>query len=164
MRRPACIGAATLPFRHIGTSHDDNAVGVGHAPGIESCCAAAESGPQTGDTGAVSYPHLILDSDYSQTAHQFLAKMIELDLQGRAAKGEDRGCPIDELAVGKLSMKVSSRVFLVSSAIRVIARSMSHTSQSEAPAARRLNRPDRPALSRFLQQRKDGENLAAKRP
>src|SRR5205823_7980456 len=40
--------------------------------------------------------------NYSQTAHEFLAKMIEFDLKGRAAKGKDPRCHIDELAVGKL--------------------------------------------------------------
>src|SRR5207249_10642909 len=90
-----------MVLRHVG-SHDDDAVGVGHTPGIESCCAAAETCPQTGDARAVSYPRLILDGNYSQTAHEFLAKMIEFDLKGRAAKGKDPRCHIDELAVGKL--------------------------------------------------------------
>ncbi len=73
-----------MVFRHIG-AHDDDAVGVGHAPGIEGCCAAAESGPQTGDARAVSYPCLILDGDDAQTAHEFLAQVIELDLERGAA-------------------------------------------------------------------------------
>jgi hypothetical protein len=33
----------------------------------------------------VSYPRLILDGDYSQTAHEFLADVVELDLEGGAA-------------------------------------------------------------------------------
>ena len=73
-----------MVFRHIG-AHDDDAVGVGHAPGIKGRCAAAESGPQTGDAGAVSYPCLILDGDDAQTAHEFLAQMIELNLERGAA-------------------------------------------------------------------------------
>src|SRR5204862_7529933 len=81
---------------------DDDAIGVGHAPGIEGCCAAAESCPQTGDARAVSYPRLILDGDYSQTAHEFLAKVIELDLEGGAAQRKDGGRHVDELVVGKL--------------------------------------------------------------
>ena len=73
-----------MVLRHVG-AHDDDAVGVGHAPRVEGCCAAAESCPQTGDARAVSYPCLILDRDNAETAHEFLAKVIELDLERGAA-------------------------------------------------------------------------------
>ncbi len=73
-----------MVFRHV-RAHDDNAVGVGHAPGIKGRCAAAESGPQTGDARAVSYSCLILDGDDTQTTQEFLAKMVELDLERGAA-------------------------------------------------------------------------------
>ncbi len=98
LHRPA--ESDRMVFRHVGT-HDDDAVGVGHAAGIECRRAAAESRPQTGDARAVSYPRLILDGDDSQTAHQFLAKVIEFDLQGGAAQGEDGGRHIDPFAAGK---------------------------------------------------------------
>ena len=91
-----------MVLRHIG-AHDDDAVGVVHAARIEGGRAAAESGPQTGDARAVSYPRLILDGDYPQTAHEFLVHMVELDLEGGAAEGEDCGRHIDELAVGQAS-------------------------------------------------------------
>ena len=46
------------------------------------------------------------------------------------------GVILTSLPLGSFSMKVSSRVFFTSSAIRFIARSRSHTSQSVAPGAR----------------------------
>jgi hypothetical protein len=51
-------------LRHVGT-HDNDAIGVVHAAGVEGGRAAAESCPQTGDARAVSYSRLILDGDYS---------------------------------------------------------------------------------------------------
>src|SRR5207237_2678121 len=56
-------------FRHVG-AHDDDAIGVGHAPRVEGSFAAAESGPQTGDARAVSYPRLTLDRHNTQSPHQ----------------------------------------------------------------------------------------------
>ena len=90
-----------MVLRHVG-AHDDDAVGVGHAPGVERCSAAAESCPQTGDARAVSYPRLVLDGDYPQAAHELLVHMVELNLEGGAAEGEDGGRHVDNPAVGKL--------------------------------------------------------------
>jgi len=73
-----------MVLRHVG-AHDYDAIGVVHAPRVESRCAAAESGPQTGDARAVSYPRLILDRNDAETAHELLADVIELDLKGGAA-------------------------------------------------------------------------------
>jgi len=99
LHRPAKGDGMVL--RHVG-AHDDDAIGVCHASGVESCRAAAESCPQTGDAGAVSYPRLILDGNYSQPAHEFLADMVELDLERGPTQHKDGGSHIDELSVGKL--------------------------------------------------------------
>ena len=76
--------ATGMVLRHVG-AHDDDAVGVGHAPRVEGRRAAAESGPQTGDARAVSYPRLILDGDDAEAAHELLVHVVELDLEGGAA-------------------------------------------------------------------------------
>ena len=73
-----------MVLRHIGAHHDD-AVGVVHRSRIEGGRAAAEACPQTGDARAVSYPRLVLDRDNAETAHEFLANMVELDLEGGTA-------------------------------------------------------------------------------
>src|SRR5262245_5843654 len=90
-----------MVLRHVGT-HDDDTVGVIHAPGVEGGRAAAESGPQTGDTRAVSYPRLVFDGDDAEPTHKLLMHVIELHLEGRATQGENRGGHVDELAAGKL--------------------------------------------------------------
>ena len=86
---------------HVG-AHDNDAVGIVHAPRIESRRAAAEACPQTGDARAMSYPRLVLDRDDAEATHELLANLIELDLEGGAAEREDRRRHIDDLAVGKL--------------------------------------------------------------
>ena len=73
-----------MVLRHVGT-HDDDAVGICHGSRVEGGCTAAKSGPQTGDARAVSYPCLILDGNDAEAAHQLLANVIELDLEGGAA-------------------------------------------------------------------------------
>ena len=70
--------------------------------GIEGRRAAAESCPQTGDARAVSYPRLVLDGDDAEPAHELLADVVPLDVEGGAAQREDRRRHVDELAVGKL--------------------------------------------------------------
>src|SRR4029077_17589433 len=80
-------------------------VRVRHAPRIEGRRAATESGPQTGDARAVSYPRLVLDRHNPETAHQLLLNVIEFDLERGAAQREDRGRHVDELAVGQLPDK-----------------------------------------------------------
>ena len=90
-----------MVLRHIGAHHDD-AVGIVHAPWVESRRAAAEPGPQTGDAGAVSYPCLVFDRDHPQAAHQLLADVIEFNLEGGAAQRKDRRRHVDEFVVGKL--------------------------------------------------------------
>src|SRR5688572_16948814 len=94
--RPAeCHGVV---FRHV-RAHDDDAVRVLHAAWIHGGGAAAESGPQTGDAGAVSYSRLVLDRDHAQAPHELLMDVVELDLESRAAEREYRRRHVDELAV-----------------------------------------------------------------
>ena len=73
-----------MVLRHV-RAHDDDAVGVCHAPGVEGRRAAAESCPQTGDARAVSYPRLVLDRHDAEPAQELLAQVVELDLERRAA-------------------------------------------------------------------------------
>ena len=77
-----------MVLRHVG-AHDDDAVGVRHAPRIHRRRAATESCPQTGDAGAVSYPGLVLDGDDAEAAHELLVEVVPLDVEGGAAEGED---------------------------------------------------------------------------
>src|SRR5262245_63588661 len=88
-------------FRHVGT-HDHDTVGVIHAARIKGGRAAAKSCPQTGDARAVSYPRLVLDGDDAETTHELLVHVIELEFEGRDAKGEDCRSHIDEIADSKL--------------------------------------------------------------
>ena len=73
-----------MVLRHVGSHHDDT-VGVRHTPGVEGCCAPAEACPQTGDARAVSYPCLVFNRHNAKPAQEFLAQVVELNLERRTA-------------------------------------------------------------------------------
>src|SRR5881397_1804648 len=72
-----------MALRHVRAHHDD-AVRVGHAPGIERRGAASEPCPQPGDAGGVSDPGLVLDGDDAEPAHQLLMDVVPLVVEGGA--------------------------------------------------------------------------------
>ena len=67
------------------------AVRVDQATGEGCRRAAAESHPQTGDAGGVSYAGLVFDGDDPQAAHQLLLDVVPLVVHRGAAEGEDGG-------------------------------------------------------------------------
>ena len=65
------------PFKATGVlfsgvaAANHNHVGVFHIRPVIGHCAATKGGPQTGDSGAVSYPGLVFQVDNAQGARQF---------------------------------------------------------------------------------------------
>src|SRR5207302_8588592 len=61
--------------------------------------AAPEPCTQTGDTRAMSYAGLVLDSHDAETAHELLLDVIPLVIQGSTAKREQGRCHVDHAAI-----------------------------------------------------------------
>ena len=74
-----------VALRHVGAL-DEDGVRVDEATGEGCRRSAAESHPQTGDAGGVSYTGLVFDGDHPQAAHEFLVDVVPLVVQGGAAK------------------------------------------------------------------------------
>ena len=127
-----------VALRHVG-AHDDDAVGVGHA--ARDTVVAAPRPSRVPRPGTLELCHIRAWFSMATTPRPRISFwwMWFHSLSSVAPPSEKMAGrhAFDELAVGAaVSMNVSSRVFLTSSATRSIARSRSHTSQSVAPGAR----------------------------
>jgi hypothetical protein len=64
-----------VALRHVG-AFDEDRIRVNEATGVGCRRSTAESHPQTGDAGRVSYTGLVFDGDHSQAAHQLLLDVV----------------------------------------------------------------------------------------
>ena len=114
-----------MAFGHVGALNDD-AVRVLQVARIKGRGASTETGPQTGDAGAVSDAGLVLNGHHPQAAHQLLLEMVPFVVQCRPAQSENGRRVIDGVPSARRSLKVSSRVRFTSAATRLRAHSSVH--------------------------------------
>src|SRR5215469_15879951 len=92
--RPACLGLDhPLKRDWVALSHvraaDDDAVRINKIARERGGAAAAEACPQTGNSGGVSYPRLVLDLDRTKRGPQLIDEVVLLVVQGGAAETGD---------------------------------------------------------------------------